>query len=262
MELKAAIRPLVPPLIYEAASRLKRRVNPPPPAPLPPPNPNSFEPKESFAAAALEAGIGYENQILLSALHNGRAHLEDGVSDFVAPLFASIALASLRSGGRKIKVLDFGGASGYLRSYLNTFVDDKIATDWLIVETKAQVDFAGELTGDVRYSTEIGPGHFDLAIFSGSLQFLENWRVPLTSLDADMIYIARTPLADSEQCYLQHGIHDGAPYKYAGRVIARSDLFSLLEQTHRLHCLWKLDAHLLELGRHEAPAMLWRRQPR
>jgi hypothetical protein len=75
-----------------------------------------------------------------------------------------------------------------------------------------------------------------------------------------MIYIARTPLGDHEQPFLQSTLRDGIAVQYPGRIVARKDLFAVLEPTHRLMSRWELDAHLFEMGVHAAPAMLWERR--
>jgi putative methyltransferase (TIGR04325 family) len=268
MNLKSAIRPLVPPILYEAASRLKNSSRgtawrPGDASDSARPNnlPLSYKPRKSFALAAREAGPGYNDQRLRNSFHDSPVDLGQGVPAFTAPLFASVAAASMRAQGAVIKIVDFGGASGYLRSCVNTFFGDRIKSDWTIVETADQVNFVGDLgRDDVRYSATIGAGHYDLAIFSSSLQYVEDWKTPLRSADADMIYIARTPLGDHEQPFLQSTLRDGIAVQYPGRIVARKDLFAVLEPTHRLMSLWELDAHLFEMGVYDAPAMLWERR--
>jgi putative methyltransferase (TIGR04325 family) len=268
MNLKSAIRPLVPPILYKAASRLKKsakgagwRPDDAPDSARPNNMPLSYKPKKSFALAAQEAGSGYSDPRLRTSFHDSKVDLGQGIPDFTAPLFVSVAAASLRAQGAEIKILDFGGASGYLRSCVNTFFGDRIKSDWTIVETADLVNFIGDLgRSDVRYSTTIGTGHYDLAIFSSSLQYVEDWKAPLRSADADMVYIARTPLGDNEQPFLQRTLRDGIAVQYPGRIVARKDLFAVLEPTHRLVSLWTLEAHLFEMGVQAAPAMLWERR--
>lgn len=268
MNLKAAIRPFVPPILYETASRLKKSSKAawarPGDATGPVRSNNlplSYKPRKSFALAAQEAGLGYSDQRLRSSFHDSPVDLGQGVPAFTAPLFASIAAASMRAQGAEIKIVDFGGASGYLRSCVNTFFGDRVKSDWTIVETAGQVSFIGDLgRSDVRYATTIEAGHYDLAIFSSSLQYVEDWKTPLRSADADMIYIARTPLGDDEQPFLQTSMRDGVAVRYPGRIVAWKDLFAVLEPTHRLVSRWDLDAHLFEMGVHAAPAMLWERR--
>lgn len=258
MNLKSVIRPVVPPLLYGAAHQIKTRYFPPTEAPKFP----SFSPRESFSRAAEECGAGYDDERLLSKFHAGQVDIESGMPAPYAALLASIAAAWIDRQRDKIRVLDFGGAAGHLRSLVATFFGGNIPTDWTIVETESQVRYAGDLgRPDVRYARELEKrGAYDFALFSGSLQYLEDWRTPLRSIDADMIFIARTPVADTEKAFVQRTLRDGYPVCYPGRVICARDLESLLTETHSIFARWDMDAHLLEMGVHESPAMLWKRR--
>lgn len=252
--LKAALRPLVPPILYGMAQRMAARWLPGPGRPY------SYSPRKSFAEAARESGDGYEAQGLLSKFVDSRTSL-DQMSDFAGAFMASIAMASIRVDGRKIRVLDFGGASGYFRNYVDTFFDGKIKTDWWIVETKKQVDFNSSLNmNDVHYSASIDNLPCDIALFSGSLQFIEDWKRPLSQVNAELIFIARTPLGKFDKPFIQRVVREGRTFSYPGQVIGKSGLLSVLEQSHKMIACWKFDAHLLQMGIHESPAMLWLRR--
>jgi putative methyltransferase (TIGR04325 family) len=254
VNLKSAIRPFIPPIIEGVARRISARWFSGPSTPF------SYSPRNSFAEAAREAGVGYEHQDLLSKFVDGRAPL-DQLSDFAGAFLASIAMAAGAADHKIIRVLDYGGGSGYFRNYVDTFFDRRIRTDWWIVETPRQVELNSVLPlSDVCYSTKIGDRPYDIALFSGSLQYVEDWRAPLQEADADLIFIARTPLGDAERPYLQRAFYEGKPVAYPGRVISRQDLLGILNRTHEMVASWKFKAQLLQMGEHEAPAMLWRRR--
>lgn len=177
--------------------------------------------------------------------------------DYLAPFLASFAYAASKK--PSLRILDFGGASGYFRAHVKSFYS-YTSTDWTVIETAAQVELNKDLgLPDVRYSTDINSETYDLAIFSGSLQFVPDWRKPLSNAQADLVYIARTPLGTKDQAFVQRITKDRGVFRYPGQVISETSLRSFLERDYTLRALWKFDAHLFELGVHAAPAMLWER---
>jgi putative methyltransferase (TIGR04325 family) len=249
MDLKSVIRPLVPPIIYEAAHSLKVSVGLG--------SVIRYLPRASFAEAADEAGLGYRDKRLILRFQDGAANLHD-MPDFMSAFLASIAIASSTNGPR-LKVLDFGGGAGHYRSYVETAFSGVIQTEWLVVETPEQVALNSDVEA-IEFSSSIVDGQFDLAIFSGSLQYVDDWKEALLKTRADFIFIARTPIADNEKAFLQ--IRNGHGLSYPGRVIPRRMLFGLVEGTHDLFASWTYEATLGGMGKFEAPAMLWRRKVR
>jgi len=248
-DIKAAIRPFIPSPLYRAAHSAKRLLIEAPPLP------QSFSPRSSFADAEREAGIGYGNEAILTKAHIGRINLIE-MPDYVAPLLASVSLAA--QDNNRLRILDFGGGQGAFRAYVNDFFKGRIQTHWKVVETPAQVRFNNQLdAGNFEFATEIGSEPFDLAIFSGSLQYIDDWQGILRSTNARMIFIARTPLGGAEQPFVQSVAKSDHVMKFAGRVIDRSELTSLLSKTHELFTSWSFESHLLEMGKFPSPAMLW-----
>jgi putative methyltransferase (TIGR04325 family) len=250
MPLKSVIRPFVPPVLYEAASRLKSSIG----------SGSSirFQARPSFAAAALEAGKGYRDERLLSKFAGGPTDLR-AMPDHMSPFLASVAIASMNVTERSsLTVLDFGGGSGHYLSYVTTAFAGRINAAWTVVETPDQVDHnAG---ASIEFTSSIPARQFDLAVFSGSLQYLDDWRAPLTVTDAKLLYIARTSLSDRERSFLQTVTMQGKALSYPGRVICRRELFDLMEQRYELFASWSFDVSLGELGRFATPAMLWKRR--
>jgi putative methyltransferase (TIGR04325 family) len=249
MFLKSAIRPLVPPALYEAASRLKASAGFG--------SSIRFQSRPSFAAAAREAGKGYQDERLLSKFSGGLTDLR-AMPDYMSPFLASVGIAAASLSGSSLDVLDFGGASGHFVSYVNTAFAGRIKANWTVVETPDQV--AVNADASIEFTSTIPTREFDLAIFSGSLQYLEDWRTPLRETNARLLYVARTALSDRELPFLQTLVGQGKRLSYPGRVLQHRELFSLLEDRYDLFASWSFDMSLGELGAFEAPAMLWQRR--
>ena len=193
----------------------------------------SFSSRPSLAEAQREAGIGYGAGALLAKAHVGAAQLV-GMQDYSAPMLASVALAAAEGVG--LRVLDFGGGSGFFRAYVNDFFGQQIRTEWRVVETPEHVEhiLPDVTVPGLQYSTSIGHGRFDIAIFSGSLNYVDDWQSVLRETNADVIFIARTPIDDIGRAYLQTVVSNfpGIVSHFAGHVIEKHALFALLSETH------------------------------
>jgi putative methyltransferase (TIGR04325 family) len=272
MDLKSVIRPLVPPIIYEAAHRIKVAIMPPSIGPPTVTEISVIDPetsiqlayssRPSFAEAAIECGRGYAGeQMLEKALSSPHAWLHK-MQDYGAPILASVALAAMNAKGARLKVLDFGGGIGIFKAYVHDYFDERVATDWTVVEIPEQVAFNQDCVQDnLRFSTSVGPGPYDLAIFCGSLQYVDDWQSVLRATDADLVLVSRTAVADLEQAYVQTIGRDGHLSRVPARVLPRPELFALLSERHELFASWDFKNHLVEMGSFDAPAMLWRLRP-
>jgi putative methyltransferase (TIGR04325 family) len=270
VSLKAFLRPLIPPLIYEAAHRVKVSAGyglPPPlplplplPPTLPPPEPlTSYSPRSSFAEAAEEAGAGYSSQSILAEFRPGVSMMD--LPAYTGPMLACMSLVAQKN--RPIKVCDFGGSTGYFRSYVETFFNGSVATHWRVVETAEQVQRCADAkVPGLAFSTSIGPAPYDVAIFSGALHCIDDWKAPLREVYSEFILICRTPLDDEERPFLQSFVREGITHTIAGRVLRRKDIFDLLSATHELLVSWEHTSHLCEMGPFSSPTMLWRRRER
>lgn len=177
----------------------------------------------------------------------------------MSPFLASVAIAASQLKEAPLRVMDFGGGSGHYRAYVETAFRGKIQTNWTVVETPEQADHNSDAA--IEFSSSIPSRHFDLAIFSSSLQYVPDWTEPLSKVASDLIYIARTPFAADERSFLQTVISAGErPLSYPGRIINRQELFDLLGRTHDLFASWHFDVLLGELGSFDTPAMLWQRR--
>ena len=263
MNLKNTIRPLVPPVLYEVAHRLKAgfaRVTAAPTDISASLLPQSFSPRRTFAEAERDAGVGYGADPMLAKAHIGHAWLTE-MQDYAAPMLASVAIAAQQCGNRPLRVLDFGGGRGSFRAYVHDFFGERIRTEWRVVETPEQVQFNDDLAcAGFEFSTSIGSAPYDLAMFSGSLQYINEWQAPLREANAEIIYIARTPLDVIERPFLQSIVRGEHQCRFPGRVISKPALFDLLGETHELFAKWDFSSHLLRMGEFQSPAMLWRRR--
>jgi putative methyltransferase (TIGR04325 family) len=264
MKVKRLIRAIVPARLYHAAHHVKRAIidteSVLEPANTPSSVKLSFSPKSSFAEAIAECGKGYETAEVLNKAHLSRHAWLDGMQDYQGPFLASFAVAALEASD-PVKVLDFGGGNAVSRAQVNDFFAERYKTDWTVVEVPQQVLHNSDLgLHDLRYSTEIGTTAFDLAIFAGSLQYVENWQAPLIEANAKTIFISRTPIGDVGQAYVQSVARNAHYYKLPAQVIPRVEMFDLLSKRYKLFASWDFKSHLVEMGLHDSPAMLWKRQ--
>jgi putative methyltransferase (TIGR04325 family) len=238
------------------------------PLPPPPEPPISYSPRETFAAAKEEAGLGYSTPELLigASRPNVEAHLQK-LPAFFAPLFAALAIAASEKSGEPLRVLDYGGALGDQYDFAKATFGQQFPLDWTVIETSLYVDYARQQgLNHVRFFKSIDDANstFDFALFSGVLQYLEHWREPLMHravLNSKYILISRVAVGDVEIPFLQTVRSPEKTVKYPGRVMRRADIATALEATHEPIIGWDLDHHMGELGVCPAPAMLWRKRP-
>jgi putative methyltransferase (TIGR04325 family) len=269
---RVAYRSALKVLPTEVSERIRLCVNvirsplPVKPEPLPEP-PITYSPRETFAAAKTEAGLGYlAPELLIGASRpNTKAHLKN-LPAFFAPLFTALAIASSERRGNILRVLDYGGALGDQCDFANAALGEHFRLDWTVIETSLYVDYARrEGLDHVKFFTSIddAASMFDFALFSGVLQYLENWREPLRHpavLKSKYILVSRVAIADSEIPFLQTVRMPDKIVRYPGRVMRLSDIAETLSATHEPILGWDLDHHMGELGICSAPAMLWRRR--
>jgi len=250
--------------------RLCREIfrNPLPQDPEPLPEPwLSYSPRATFAHAKEEAGLGYSTPDLLigASRPNVGAHRLK-LPAFFGPLLASLAIAAGEKRGTALRVLDYGGALGDHFDFTRAFFGEALPLDWTVIETSLYVEHAKRTNLDhVRFfeSIDDADSTFDIALFSGVLQYLEHWREPLmhrTVLDTRYIMICSVALGETEIPFLQTVRSPDKTIKYPGRVMRLIDIAECLEATHEQIIGWNLDHHMGELGVCPAPAMLWRKR--
>jgi len=238
----------------------------PRPAPAPRAGTVEYMRTDSFEEAERLAGAGYSNDAVLSDLQSswfyiGEPRLTD-TPDFFAAFFAVLGLAASRFPHRQLRVLDFGGATGRYSAYASAFFHG-VTFNWHVVETEMYAQRGRIMTPDATFSTslnEIAEG-IDVAIFSGVLQYLKDWKSVLdhpVTRSASLVFITRTPVG-KEAAFLQSAHYSTGSMLLPSRVIPKDELESLLSRSHRLHASWLFEHHLGELGVVSAPSAIWSR---
>ena len=228
--------------------------------------PDRYRPRQSFRQAAAEAGNGYLSETVLE--YAGAGPVTPSLAklpDFFAPFFAMLSIASMDRAGQPLRVLDFGGASGDYAEYAAAFFSNRIPVEWNVVETDQYVKRGRELGGPVRFYSSISdvPGDLDIAIFSGVLQYIEDWQSPLSHPKvraANIIYISRTPMGARYVPFLQSVRYGAGMVRYPGAVLAESEIEGMLAPTHTMFASWWLDHDMDWLGMVAAPPMIWKKK--
>jgi putative methyltransferase (TIGR04325 family) len=226
-----------------------------------------YEPMPSFEAAEAAAGIGYSDAAILRATNAAEIAPSPsliGQPDFFGPFYSMLAFAALRK-SCPIRVLDFGGAMGDYHDYANTFFGGHMVFDWAVIETDMYVELGREkaLYRKFYASLEELPWQPDVSMFSGSLQYIRDWRGVLTNravLASDTVFIARTALGSEYLPFLQTVTYGDVTAKYPGAILKEQELIDALNTTHDLHASWSLEGHMKNLGLQKNPAMIWRRR--
>ncbi len=219
-----------------------------------PPEDTTFVPAPSFAEASELASSGYGNLVARGA-PNGVWSQTD-MPDYTAPMLTSVSVAAQSVQERPLKVLDFGGRTGFFRSYVNSVLGLK--TEWRVVETEEQVQHNLDLNRDgLEFSTEIGSDTYDIAIFAGSLQYVDGWRDVLNQTKASYWHFSRTPFGQTEHFFVQTIIDDGHTFKVPGRIICWDDFMAAMSGAE-MFASWTGSSHLHSMGIFQSPTMLWK----
>lgn len=223
--------------------------------------------RSSFEEAKQECGAGYLNPAILAGASQTIPSPinEITLQSHMAALFASLAVA--KENTKRLRVLDFGGALGAHYTLVRSAFRENIDLDWYVVETDLYVDYAAErgfscppIFKTIEDAAEKSGG-FDFALFSGVLQYLDDWRKPLNNsavTNAEHIMISRTPMGKTEIPFVQTVDNPGHHSKWAGRVMRRGDIADAMP-SHRVSLTWDMDNHLGEMGVNSAPSVLWKR---
>lgn len=212
-----------------------------------------YFPRSTFAEAACEAGVGYQNPILVEGCNNAAADFRIDrlglIPGYAAALFATIGMI----GKSTIAVADVGGALGGHFFWAESAFP-AIAFDWHVVETPLYVERGREmfLNGNLSFLTVFPKQQLDLAYFSGSLPYIDDWKAAIEDArSAEYILITRTRMSDREMIYLQETVYASGRVAYPCRVFARADITECLGRSHAVIAAWD------NLG--DGVAELWRR---
>ncbi len=231
-----------------------------------------YERRATFEEAQKEAGVGYENDLLLKDAqarpHDISAADIRSLPAFFGHSIAALGMIALRMGRRKLSVLDVGGALGGHFSVAKTTFGSSLEFDWAVVETKMYVDYGRSfiITPEISFfdSVEaVSQEVFHVAYLSSVLPYVSDFEGLLGAAalkSAPYLFISRTGLHDTEIPFLQTVTYDFGVVRYPGRILSRALLLERLEKTHELITSWDYDQYSVENRPYSAPSMLWRRR--
>ena len=231
-----------------------------------------YERRKSFEEARDEAGVGYQNDILLKdAL---RAPYDISSADirslpaFFGHSIAALAVVALRLNRRKLSVLDVGGALGGHFSTARTTFGATLEFDWTVIETKLFADYARAYitTPEVTFHDSIdavSQEQFDITYMSSVLPYVSDIDGLLAARPvraSPYLFISRTGMHDDEIPFLQTVTYDTGTVRYPGRILSKSSLMGTLDKNYELVSSWDYDQYSVENRPYNAPSMLWRRK--
>jgi len=165
---------------------------------------------------AMNDADGYENETLVRIIvAKGKRFAESIARTKELDLMSLRSFVGLSStlNGKKLTVIDFGGAAGTHFFIAKSILSKDILIDWRIVETTAMVNEAkqqGLETAELKFfdSIETAPSNvvIDLIFASGSIQYTSNpyeFLKSLASINAKNLMITRTPITDSPAVIIQ-----------------------------------------------------------
>lgn len=231
-----------------------------------------YERRSSYEQAQKEAGVGYQNQVLLKDSPQTPYDISSTNVQNLPPFFghsiAALGVVALRSDTRKLRVLDIGGALGGHFATAKTTFGSSLAFEWTVIETTMFVDYARShiTTPEVSFFDSIEAVNqkaFDLAYLSSVLPYVPDIDSLLSAPAlnaAPYLFISRTGLSDAEIPFLQTVTYDTGVVRYPGRILSRPALMERLGKTHELVTSWDYEQYSVENKPYSAPSMLWRRK--
>lgn len=232
-----------------------------------------YERKTTFEQAQREAGVGYQNDILLKDASRTPYDISSTSIENLPPFFghsiAALALTALRMSKRSLSVLDIGGALGGHFSTARTTFESGIELDWTVIETPMFVAYARAhvTTPAVTFLDSIEAAsdrNFDIAYLSSVLPYVSDVEGLLAARalrSAPFLFISRTGMHDAEIPFLQTVTYDTGVVRYPGRILSRPKIMDLLNQNYQLVTSWQYDQYSVDDRPYSAPSMLWRRRP-
>lgn len=167
----------------------------------------------SFEAASLSiTNEGYQDDALCQSIVNKTIKFRDFVSNSeilsgdIQLMRVLLAISLVNS--HKLKVIDFGGASGYHYFLAKKFFNNQLSFDWRVVETPKLATLSRQIqTNELQFFDELEDAckdsfKPDLVFSSGALQFipkLDKLLSDLSNLQAKIYYITRIPVADIDK---------------------------------------------------------------
>jgi putative methyltransferase (TIGR04325 family) len=231
-----------------------------------------YEYRESFEQARADAGVGYEDNVLLK--DEPRAPRDISSMDirslpaFFGHSMAALAIVALRLNLRKLNVLDVGGALGGHFSAAKSTFGASLEFDWTVIETPLFSDYARAYitTPEINYYDSIdsvSQEQFDITYMSSVLPYVADIDSLISSRPvraSPYLFISRTGLGEVEIPFLQTVTYDVGLVRYPGRIISRNKLMGILEKDYDLLTSWEYEQFSVGDRPYTAPSMLWRRK--
>jgi putative methyltransferase (TIGR04325 family) len=190
--IKSAVRAVTPPLIYQAAQRLRRMWSP------------ATVPAWSLVSEWHDGYVDLDRspQIAMARLLQERIGVHGfeafGESLAVRSMLVTFAYVVARAGeGRdRVSILDFGGGLGNYWLAAERVLTGK-TLDYTVVELPAACEIGRQIFPQIRFAEQCPSGAFNLVFGAGSLQYVQDWRRQfrtLADLASPWLYIARLPV--------------------------------------------------------------------
>jgi putative methyltransferase (TIGR04325 family) len=244
LNVREIVKGLTPPLVLQAV----RRSRAPSTIPVSPAKPEFSGDFANFEEAA-EACIGYDTDISADVWAKQLAAAVDSPKREIHVLFqqvhSAVCFARDEMKASRLSVLDIGGGNGLYFLWLRSLMA-AVQLDWTVLETAKVVNACSRLLPEALFSTEFPAGRlFDIALISGTLQYLPNADETLAKSAASSRWIILTRLP----------VHDGATDKfmvqtvpskiYSGshaiRIFSKPNLEQRISEIGEIALTWAVD---------------------
>ncbi|WP_233503695.1 methyltransferase, TIGR04325 family [Sphingomonas psychrotolerans] len=196
----------------------------------------------SFAQARAHS-LGYENPL---SLQRGELPALQGPITEARTLQLVAAFAPIVAARANLRVVDLGGSlGGHYYSMARLF--PQTDWDWTVVETPAQVAAARTSAPVLHFATERPQGHFDIALISGTLQYLPDPYAVLRDFaaHADYVVLNRLPVAAEDIATVQVVKGQGS---YPALLPGERKLMNALAELGEIVMQWECPADQISLG--------------
>jgi len=160
--------------------------------------------------------VGYQDAIVINAYvelarkYRSKLASREVPDEWAKQVLAALSVVVSRLAGKRLRVLDVGGAMGLYFDLSNAFLGKHLTIEWTILETPAMVKGALSVLGQkgVAFITSIADAapEYDLILASGVLQCIDQpWRFleQITDRQHDCLLVNRMPLIDADRLTVQ-----------------------------------------------------------
>lgn len=244
LRLKLAAEQATPPILFNALRRLAGKRPQAPPLAVVPMFQAGFASFDEAAAAC----DGYESEAIGRAIAMRAATYQNGLPVEMHELFLEVhsALSFIVSEpSQSLRVLDIGGGIGSYFLVMRRLMP-RTRLDWTILETGAVAAASRRVStfGDI-WVTDMPASNFDVALISGSLQYM---RGPYDMLKraasaSRWIILTRVPVSDREedQVFIQHPPRDLLPGSLPLWIFSKRLILDAIGDVGRIVYAWNVE---------------------